>query len=348
MFICNSQYYFNKVLHTLLIAVLLAAVPLLVGCSKEKTINTSTSEQAQTVLLDNYSSSNKAIKCNYPVKPKRVVAIGEAAAETLLQLKQGDRLVAIVDAVEDGAEIKELYPDFNKDGHCAFLNRPSVETLLALKPDLIIGWYQNFTPKRYNTTDFWNQRQVKTYIPASSTLLFQKKNVEMELTFVEDMGKVFACSEVTDRFVQEQRASIRRAAEAMKQPRPRAMVLALSRDLIINYGEVSLPGDIVTQAGGTIVAPKERYISAEDLIRINPDIVFIIRLDRNLDKGPELFAANPKFRSLDCVAKGNVHGIPVHWMYNSGINIGKAVETVAAKLKLAAQTPNSIRNIGKI
>ena len=295
------------------------------------------SQEAKSVVLENFSSENRTEERRFRVMPRRVIAVGEAAAETLLALGQGERLAAIVDVVENGAELEERFPGFNADGHCKVLNRPSVETLVMLRPDLLVGWASSFTMKRYGSTGFWSERGADVYLAASSMPIFPVKTADMELKYILDMGRIFCRYKEAERIVAGLRKEISDAARSHAENPPRVMVLALSRSLIINYGTGSLPGNIVELSGGRMVA-SGRYLSAEEVIQLNPDVIFVVRLDRRLDAGVRALADDPKFRTLDCVANGNVYGIPVHWVYNSGINVGNAIDLMTRCLARSGGT----------
>lgn len=300
------------------------------------------SEDKKEITLKNFTSDNKEELHSFKFRPKRIIAVGEAAAETLLRLGQEKYLVAVVDVVENGAELKERFPGFNKNGKCKILNRPGIETLMMLQPDLIVGWASNFTMKRYGSTDFWSDHGADVYIAASSMPIYRTKNIEMELQYISDMGHIFGCEAEADTITGGLRDEIANCKKQLGEKPPRVMVLALSRGLIINYGTGTLPGNIVELSGGRVIS-SDRYLSAEELINMNPDVIFIVRLDRRLDVGVKMLAHNPKFRTLDCIAQGNVHGIPVHWVYNSGINAGNAVKQIVRCLIQAGEAYTSQR-----
>ncbi len=283
------------------------------------------------VTLKNFSSDNKPEVRRFKLNPKRIIAVGEAAAETLLRLGQAENLVAIVDTVESGAELKARFPEFNRNGKCKILNRPGLETLMLLQPDFLVGWASNFTMKRYGSTAFWEERGASVYLAPSSMPIYPEKTVDMEMQYISDLGRIVGCAEFADQIADGIRNEIAECAKKIGGRRPRVMVLALSRSLIINYNKGTLPGNIVELSGGRMLS-SDRYLSPEELISINPDVIFIVRLDRRLDVGVKALVSNPKFRTLDCIATGNVYGIPVHWVYNSGINAGNAVKTMARYL----------------
>lgn len=287
---------------------------------------------AEPVVISNTDTSGHPIQLVFRKVPERVVAIGENAAEMLLALGMEDRLVAVVEAVDDGEQLKKEYPSVWKKYDIPFLRRTDKETLLMMKPDLIIGWPNRLTDRFLGSTQFWQARGVTTYIPESAAYVHGNKTVEMEYGYIRDMGNIFNVSEKAERIIQRMQDEIQ-ISELRNSlgEKPTTLTLAFSRDLIINYGEGSLPADIVKRAGGTML-PAGRYISYEELLMLNPDVLFVFRQDSQYKKAVEEVYGKVKLRGLSCVQNQNVYGISFFWLYNSGVSTAKGIQVIAEGL----------------
>ena len=105
---------------------------------------------------------------------------------------------------------------------------------------------------------------------------------------------------------------------------------------ISNYGAKSLAGDMVTQLGGTLVKPEGNEMGKEDLVTLDPDVIFVVYMAYSGDD-PETVMANqlaviqedPALASLSAVA--NIECISSCWgdMYASGPRTSDGIRTFA-------------------
>ena len=105
---------------------------------------------------------------------------------------------------------------------------------------------------------------------------------------------------------------------------------------ISNYGANSLAGDMVTQLGGTLVKPEGNEMGKEDLVTLDPDVIFVVYMAYSGDD-PETVMANqlaviqddPALASLSAVANNRVHLIMLGDMYASGPRTIDGIRTFA-------------------
>lgn len=124
--------------------------------------------------------------------PERVIINRLNGAETLMALGAADRIIAVnMQNTDWGKPYDDRYMEQGKALEKITYRNLTKEEAVLLNPDCIIGWYSTFTDKRLGTTDFWNARQVATYIQATSNMVKPGAGVEDECRFITDMGLIF-------------------------------------------------------------------------------------------------------------------------------------------------------------
>lgn len=289
------------------------------------------------VYIDNISSNASKVQLVFNKKPERVVTVGQNTAATMMALGLSDSLVAIVETMENGKILKEEYPQAFEKGNFIVLPRIDKETVLMLEPDLVMAWQSRFNQNMLQTnmlqsTTFWQKKGVMTYIPPSSVSMSKVKTLDLEYQFILDIGKIFAVEEKAEKIVADMKFEIENAVAKTKgRQSPTVLVLAFSRDLVISYGEDSLPGDIVKQAGGTLISTS-RYINYEELLQLNPDVMFVVRLDSRLLQAEKTVLEKQSLRSLACVKNKRVHALSINWLYNSSVSSAKGIKAITKGL----------------
>ena len=90
---------------------------------------------------------------------------------------------------------------------------------------------------------------------------------------------------------------------------------------------------MVTKLGAELLNPEGGNIGAEDLIKLNPDCIFVSYMDRGNENVPveeiNKILENPAFASLSAVKNKRVYSIPLGDMYSSGIRTIDGINTFA-------------------
>lgn len=271
------------------------------------------------VAITTYNSNKEKVTIVVKKAPQRVFALHQNSIETLLALGLGDRIVACAGDIppifkRDDYQYKEEF----KRANYLSANNPSVEELLMMDVDCIIGWHSSFTEKSLGTTDFWWGRGVMTYIAENSNNILMKKTLEMEYKYILDIGKIFDREEQATAFVEQMEAEISRIGKvAALQKKQKTMVLELNNNKITVYGENQLAGDMVMRLGGDLL-PSSIHVNYEELIALNPDVVFIAYMRDDGEKNVEKFLQTESLASISCIRNKRVYAIPLTYMYASG------------------------------
>lgn len=284
-------------------------------------VNPIDDSQHYPVIVNTFDSLKNDTTMIFKEKPKRVITDELNPFETLLALKQGDRIVGT--SVEFNSDsyrkLMKKYPkELEKVKRLNYYDL-DMETVLSSDPDFILGWKGTFSGKRLKPTYWWNQRGVNTYIVATANHILENGTIEDECRFINDMGQIFNASEETNQMISQIRQEIYRVRGEIKGQRPqKVMVIELSGRSIMNYDSGWIVGDMVQQLGG-FMPVKANRIGYEDLIYEDPDVIFVNYFNDMQKKGIQQFFEQPAFNSLKAVRNHRIYLFPFDCLYTPGI-----------------------------
>ena len=324
-----------KKLTTLLLSVMLIVGLVSCGTSKQLSSNENSNVQSQEnndshypVTITTYNYLKEPVEITFDKAPERVVAIYQNSIETLLALGLEDKIVAGLDH-----DVKDEYKDaFSKVNYLEDFT-PSKETIIMEKPDFILSWYSIFDDKRLGDIYYWNENGVNTYMSLNSGVV-SERTIENEITDILNLGKIFNVEEKAQALVDEITSTVSEvSSKVSNEEKQSAMVIEFYDDEIYTYGSKTLAGDMVTKLGAELLNPEGGNIGAEDLIKLNPDCIFVSYMDRGNENVPveeiNKILENPAFASLSAVKNKRVYSIPLGDMYSSGIRTIDGINTFA-------------------
>ena len=86
--------------------------------------------------------------------PERVIAVWQNSIETLIALGMGEKII-VANGLPGGESLRAEYQEAYQKIPTRSLRLVDRETLIALKPNFILGWYSTFSEKEVGTTSFW-------------------------------------------------------------------------------------------------------------------------------------------------------------------------------------------------
>lgn len=288
------------------------------------------------VIVSSINSKGEMEEETFTKPPERVVAVWQNSIETLLALGVGDRIVAGM-GIPDAKYLRPEYREQYERIPYTSLENLDLETITMMNPDFIVGWASTFSPKVLRDTDYWHGRGVHTYISADSFSKEPEKTVENEYRDILNMGKIFGCSERAEDIVQHMRNEIGRAEDmARKMGRhPRALILERQGKSLSVYGEKTLAGNILKSMGGELLQPSSRSISKEELIELNPDVLFLVVIESDYERTDEVlsyFYEDKALQNVDCIRNRNIHVLPLYAIYSAGVRMSDGIELVGKGL----------------
>lgn len=281
----------------------------------------------------------KANKINDNQAPKRVVAVWQNSIETLLELGLGDRIIAangLPDKKYLKASVRDMYEKIPNKSFRLY----DLETTMMLNPDFILGWQSTFRDTGLRSPAFWNPRGVRTYI-AKSTMKqtegkVKKRKIEDEYSYIKDLGKIFKVETKANAIVEGMKKKIMRVQTLTKdKKKPKVLIIEFMGKKITVYNDQTLAGDIAKAVNGDLINPKLRAIGKEDIIKYNPDVVFVIIVEREYeqkDKILERTLKDPAFKNLSFVKNKRIYAAPLYTVYSSGSRTLDGIEIFAKRL----------------
>ncbi len=314
---------------------LLLAIVMIVSCAAVSFADGEEAGQAKRtqypLTITTYNYNKEQVTYTFEKAPERVWAQNQDNIEILLALGLADKIVGACGL--DGAIREDLAEDFATINY--YDHMPSKEEIIALNPDFITGWYSTFSDKRLGDVDFWHERNVGTYMALNSACRGKAsenpQTVDHECQDILTLGMIFDVQNRAEALVAEIQAEIQSIDEFLAdKDRLTVAVLEDEGGTYRVYGEDVLGGNVAIHGGCELAVGKHGEngnISAEDLIMVNPDAIFMVWYDGysvgDVDYAGEhvvkLITENPAFASLKAVQDGRVYAINLSGIYCSGM-----------------------------
>lgn len=235
-------------------------------------------------------------KIDVPDRPKRLVSLAPSVTETLYALGLGGKIVGDTDYCD-------YPPEAAQKPHVGAVLDPSVEKIVALKPDLVIGSAEA------------NRRETAEQLAKLGIPLYGLSDHAMTdvLRSIRDLGALLGCpgqAGVLATALEQRIETVERRVAAA--PKPRVLFVTWYEPLI-TVGRQNFIADVIRRAGGASIADdlsgEWPRLSLEAVLDRNPDVILVPQsqsFSPTLDKFRQL----PGWRSLAAVKGGRVYRVP--------------------------------------
>lgn len=288
------------------------------------------SDSHYPVTITTYNYKNEPVDITFDKVPEKVVAVYQNSIETLLALGLEDK-IEIAAGLDH--EVKDEYKDaFSKVNYIEEFT-PSKETVVMEQPDFILSWYSLFSDKNLGDVDYWHQNNINTYMALNSGAA-QDRTLENEKADILNLGKIFNVEDKANQIVNEIDTKTNEVENSVKdQEKQTTLIIEYMDGQIYTYGAKTLGGDMVQKLGAELLNPNGGNISEEDLIKLNPDSIFVVYMDRtDEDMSKEAINTvmnNKALSSLNAIKNERVNSIALGEMYCSGIRTIDGINTFA-------------------
>lgn len=284
------------------------------------------------VAVETFNSASESTMIYFQKPPTRVAVFEYNNIESMLALGLADKIV-ITDFDREsryGKYLAENYPLEISKIKAQKLVTPNAEPVLYADPDFILGWRSLFGRAYLGSTFWWQERGINTYIVATSNHTVPEGSIEEEIKYIDDMGKIFACTKQTDAKIMEIREFLKKINFILrgKEEIP-VLVLEGSAGRITNYDSKWLVGDLVKKAGGKIISDTNG-IGAEEIIRLNPEVIFVVHFNPSTRGFADDLRTDPKYNSLRAVKEGRIYTITLDRMYATGFRTIDSLKIIFA------------------
>ena len=245
--------------------------------------------------------------------PQRVVSHAPSVTETLFALGFGDRVVGVTTYCDYPPEARRL----PKIG--GFTN-PSVEAIVATRPDLVIGVSDSSHPVK---TKELEQLGIKVALISVASL-------DEILNSFKSVARMLGHPEAGDKLAQK----ITRQFEEVKKrvaPAPRrSTLLAVGLRPLVAVGGKNFIDELITLAGGENIAghAAQPWLNLPDEYVITKAPQVIIQAGMGSERGTSAKYWSD-LKSIPAVKEGRVYSYPSDKILRPGPRVGEGLEEIA-------------------
>jgi iron complex transport system substrate-binding protein len=250
--------------------------------------------------------------------PQRIVSVAPSVTEILFALGLGDRLVGVSSYCQFPPEA------LRKEKVGGYIN-PSLEKIVALRPDLVIGIAEG---------------DLKTFVDRLAGLqipvyITHPKDVSGVLASMENIGRVTFSLESARKITRRMKERIE-AVEAKVRGRPRPRVLhVLNFDPLLSAGKGTFVDDLIRLAGGRNIAEKAsgKYprFSMEEVLAQDPEVIVLASM-KSQDPLNEERRQWERWKTLSAVRRGRIVVLDPDLIHRPSPRIVDGLEEMARAL----------------
>ena len=213
------------------------------------------------------------------------------------------------------------------------LKYANLESVLMMKPDLLVGWKSTFTNKMLQTPTFWQARQANVYIAESSLGAQSALTMDMEYKYIRDLGRIFNRNMEAERLIQEMQQSVAyTVAQTAHEKLPKALFIEVQGKHFRLYGHKTLAGNIGASLHADVIDTETPSISMEDVVEQNPDVIFLIVSDGEYSQADVIMnyvLTQPGLQGVNALRNKRVHFLPLLAVYSPGIRLSDGIDIVS-------------------
>ena len=245
--------------------------------------------------------------------PQRVVSLAPSVTETLFALGFGDRVVGVTTYCDYPPEARRL----PKIG--GFTN-PSVEAIVATRPDLVIGVNDSSHPVKTKELEHLGIKIALISVTSLNEILNSFKSVARMLGHPEAGDKL--AQKITRQFEEVKK----RVAPA---PR-RSTLLAVGLRPLVAVGGKNFIDELITLAGGDNIAghAAQPWLNLPDEYVIAKAPQVIIQAGMGSERGTSAKYWSD-LKSIPAVKEGRVYSYPSDKILRPGPRVGEGLEEIA-------------------
>ncbi|MFH1758716.1 MAG: cobalamin-binding protein [Pseudomonadota bacterium] len=254
-------------------------------------------------------------KLEVPGSPQRIVSVAPSVTETLFALGLGDRLVGV-------SSYCQFPPEALKKEKVGGYINPSLEKIVALRPDLVIGIAEG-------DLKTFVDRLAKLKIPVYIT---NPQNVSGVITSMQHIGKVTSSARSAQRVTQAIKKRVQ-AIQTKVQGRLHPRVLhVLNFEPLISAGKGTFVDDLIRLGGGRNIAEtaqgKYPRFSLEEVLAVDPEVIILASM-RSDDPLTEQRQWWERWKNITAVRQGRIHVLNSDLIHRPSPRIVDGLEQVA-------------------
>jgi len=230
-----------------------------------------------------------------PDRPARIISLGPGITETLFLLGLGDRVVGVTDSCE-------YPPEAKLKASVGSTLSPSIERIIVLKPDLVLGTPQ---ANRRETADQLARLGIPLYGVTAGT-------VEGMLASTSELGHVLGHDAEAKQVVHQLQARLDAISRRVAGRKPPRVLFVVWYRPLMTAGSQTFLSDVIRHAGGDPIGASLSgewpRLSVEELLRLQPDVILFPETQSFAPKLDE-FRSLAGWRDLRAVKGGRIYFI---------------------------------------
>ncbi len=305
LFGAKANFAGNRFFGRLKIVVLMFCVSLAFACRNE---NTALSSNAPTREI----SDGLGRRINLPPKIERAVSLAPNLTEITFAVGAGDRLVGVTtfcDYPEEAKKVQKIGDTLN----------PNVETIIALKPQIVLV---STASQMENFTKTLEAQNIAVFVTNPNSL-------DEIYASISQIGEVFGTQERAAQTVEGMKRRVA-AIEAKTANSNRVKVFVqIDRNSLYTVGKNSFITDLINRAGGesltadlTTAYPN---ISRETALALNPEAIILSESENNREP-------NDVFKNSPAVKNDKTFRVNADLLSRPGPRVVDGLEQIAKDL----------------
>ena len=240
---------------------------------------------------------------------RRVISLVPSATETIIALGATDRIV--------GRTRYDVAPEVVAVPSVGGSIDPTIEAVVALRPDLVIGW------------DTDKRREIRTKLATLGIPVFSLRTQDTSDVFlgIGHLGRLLGRDSAASALamsIRSQLDSVR--AEVAGRP-ARSVWFVVYPNPPMTAGPNTFIDELIGLAGGRSIfsdaAQLWPTVSMEEIVRRRPDLLIVPQGELK-DDSLARFRSRPGWRDLAAIRAGRVATVPADLVQRPGANIGNA------------------------
>lgn len=300
------------------------------GTSSVQGVSSEAASQSSNypLTISTFNFAKEPVEETFTKAPERVICAWQNSVETMLALGLEDRIICTIGVTKDDITpaLQDAYDKIADKEYNSFSDSNaaiSKETAIMLEPDFILAWKSTFNDKTLGDVDYWHENGVNTYMALNSNDISANRTVENEYQDILTVGKIFDVADKAQEIVDEMKAAVEKVTKATEgQEKKTVLVVEFLGGKIRVYDKTMLAGNMVQEMGGDLL-DVSGTIGAEDIIKLDPDVLYVIHMEGYGEgAGSEALkniTEDPAYSSLRANAEGHVYPLNLSDVYTSGI-----------------------------
>ena len=271
---------------------------------------------------------------DYPLriskKPERIISMAPSATEILFAVGAGDSVVGVTSFCNYPSEVEDKVNNGEIEEIGGY-STPSIEKIVYLEPDLIVGAYGNPDDVIYRLIELGEEEEKKYPVYAQ-----HPKNFDEIFTHIKITGAITKCEDEASSLVNELKEKLNAIEEKTesieKEQRPR--VYYAMGSLFMTSGNDTFQHDIIKTAGGKNIATE--YLSSwgpfsiEHIVEEDPQVI-IYSSHGSESLVPEQIKS-AELKTVDAIKNNRIYPINENIVSRPGPRVVDAVGIVHGNL----------------